>query len=197
MALVRLPTRTDDSIGRVKADLRAAENLVNYLRAQEYNVLADALIAVCRAVGLADGSTPGSLEQRVRDLSDELEAGDLSAFSGACEVGVLAGDAACVLPDGLIARADPTNPARMPAVGIVESVDGSTARVRSGLILRSVLSGLIPGKVYYVGANGRPSDTPPTALPGVEVDHQTIGIAVSTTALRVAPSTAIFIHRGT
>lgn len=68
MGLTSIPTRTDGSIGREKLDATPAVDLARSLPAGEYNRLADALIAVSTAVGLGNGSTPGSIEMRLAAL---------------------------------------------------------------------------------------------------------------------------------
>lgn len=78
MGLKKLPTRTDDSVGRVKEDQKPAVNKTTQLSASEYNALADAVVEIAETIGLEDGSTPGSIEARLA----ALEAGGGGGGSG-------------------------------------------------------------------------------------------------------------------
>lgn len=199
--LVVLPSRTDDSVGRIKADLREAENLVNYLRAKEYNALADAVVAVCQQVGLGDGTTPGSIEKRIRELGDAFalirEEAEARVFEvGPREAALAPGDAACILPSGVFGKADPLQRSRMPAVGVVESIDGPTARIQTGLVLRERFAGLTPGKIHRVGRNGKPTADPVVVSSGEEFIDQGIGMAVSSSDLLISPASFLQVWKG-
>lgn len=61
MGLTSIPTETDGSLGRDKADLAAVPNLDNHISAAEYNVLKKAVAEMAASVGLGDGSTANSL----------------------------------------------------------------------------------------------------------------------------------------
>ena len=69
MGLTRIPTKTDDDLGREKTDvtpaLPRATDLNHEIPAQEHEALKSAIIDLANSVGLGDGSTPGSLEARV------------------------------------------------------------------------------------------------------------------------------------
>lgn len=68
MALTSLPEVGDD-LGPVKEDAAGiTTGLTTFIYGAEWNVAAAALEAVCAQVGLADGSTAGSVEKRVRVL---------------------------------------------------------------------------------------------------------------------------------
>lgn len=71
MGLTTLPTKADGSIGRVKNELPDSDpspDLDYYETAASYERLKTALVDVCAEVGLADGSTAGSLVERVTTL---------------------------------------------------------------------------------------------------------------------------------
>ncbi len=71
MGLSTLPTKTDGSIGRVKVTLpgsAGSPDLDYYVTAEEYERLKTALVDVCAEVGKNDGSTAGSLVNRVSGL---------------------------------------------------------------------------------------------------------------------------------
>lgn len=73
MTITTLPTKTDASIGRVKTDGpgEPSPDLRYDVPAAEYERIKDAIIALASAVGLDDGSTPGSL--RAALVSDALK----------------------------------------------------------------------------------------------------------------------------
>jgi hypothetical protein len=80
MPLAALPEKTDGSIGRIKSDhgpvptvaalltLLNSSDLDTKVPAAEYERLKDAIIQSATAIGLGDGSTPGSLEARIQTL---------------------------------------------------------------------------------------------------------------------------------
>jgi len=78
MGIKKLPTRTDDSLGRIKEDKKPAVDKTTQLSASEYNALADAVVEIAETIGLEDGSTPGSIEARLA----ALEAGGGGGGSG-------------------------------------------------------------------------------------------------------------------
>lgn len=69
--LTTLPTKTDGSLGRVKSDLPDSDpspDLDYYVPAAEHEKIKDAIVALGEEVGLHDGSTAGSLVERVETL---------------------------------------------------------------------------------------------------------------------------------
>lgn len=72
MSLTTLPTKTDLSIGRVKTDRSPegapAVNLSHDVPAPEWERVKDAIVANASTIGLGDGSTSGSLEQRLQTV---------------------------------------------------------------------------------------------------------------------------------
>lgn len=90
---------------------------------------------------------------------------------------------------GVLARAD--NVARMPAVGVVDSlINPTTARVRVAGVFTSG-AGFTTGAIHFVSSSGTISSTPPVT-PGHLV--QGIGFGFDASTLAVAPSTAIAIR---
>lgn len=71
--LTTLPTKTDGSLGRVKSDLPDSDpspDLDYYVPAAEHEAIKDAIVALGEEVGLHDGSTAGSLVERVTTLEE-------------------------------------------------------------------------------------------------------------------------------
>lgn len=87
--------------------------------------------------------------------------------------------------------ADHNSAADMPCIGIVDSIkDAATIIVRVGGV-KTGLSGLTPGRIYFVGELGALTLTPPST-PGTYV--QAIGFSVSSSSFAVAPSTALSVR---
>lgn len=84
MPITSLLTRTDGSAGRTKANARAIVSLLRQVPAEEWNNVAQAVVDLLAEVGLSDGSTPGSLVERVTDLEGGGGGGGFShvAISG-------------------------------------------------------------------------------------------------------------------
>lgn len=85
-----------------------------------------------------------------------------------------------------VARADPDDPARMPAVGLIVSKSSSTECVvmLAGVFVKT---GLSPGKLYFVSATGTLTDVRPSPSGG-PVLVQAMGKALDTTKLVLLPS---------
>jgi len=95
---------------------------------------------------------------------------------------------------GSALKCDPADAAKMPCVGIVETVtdpdNAANCIIRcSGLLLG--LGGLTPGVVYFVGFGGSLTPTPPSTS-GDRV--QAVGFSVSSTALAVALSGVVTVR---
>lgn len=90
--------------------------------------------------------------------------------------------------DYQVQRADPSDYAKFPAVAVIVAKLSSTRAVLQfqGEV-KGVYTGLIPGKIYWAGASGSPSATPPVAGVGGKMRVQSIGVAVDTDVLRLEP----------
>lgn len=92
----------------------------------------------------------------------------------------------CVAVDpatGNAVRAKPTEPQKMPAIGIVQSATPEEVVVQLNGTKAGYL-GLTPGTVYFVSRSGAPD----ASLPGPGAQIQIIGVAVSATTMIVNPS---------
>jgi len=89
-----------------------------------------------------------------------------------------------------VARADATANSKMPVVGMIVSKSSATECVIRSLGETSLLSGLTPGKYYFVTATGGVALTPP-AGPGTRY-AQTVGVALSTNKFWVQPQYMIY-----
>jgi hypothetical protein len=98
------------------------------------------------------------------------------------------------LGTGAVILADPSSEERMPAIAMVVGRAGSRVILRAAG--RSSLSGLEPGRTYFVGRDGRPSSAPPVPLAGEALFQQEIGAALSPTEIRLSLSPVVFRARG-
>jgi hypothetical protein len=66
-----------------------------------------------------------------------------------------------------VSTTDPTDPAKMPAVGIIIQKDSATECIVAPFgEITDIYTGFTPGESLYVGADSRPTHTPPS--PGVQ-----------------------------
>lgn len=115
-------------------------------------------------------------------------------FDARCSEDLKEGDV--VVPGGIgVELADPFKISSMPAVGIVaRKITPTQARVQTAGVLWDVYDDLEMGTTYFTGVEGRPVKEAPQGPPDVAV--QRIGVALSSTALLVSPSTEMFIDKG-
>ena len=165
MGLTTLPTKTVGSLGQVKQDRPLAyPDLRREIVADEWEANTTALIGVCNEVGLSDGSTSGSLVERVTDLEAAGGLGDvvgpassvddrLVTFDGV--TGKLIQDSGVAI--GAIAAAQSTADAAIPKPGGT-TVDGRVA-VISGTSGAAIAEGsklesdLVTGPASAVSGN--------------------------------------------
>ncbi len=83
--VTKLRTRTDASVGRQKANRRPVPSKDHFVSMEEYNDLADAVVELCAAMGLSDGSTPGSVAGTA-DVLFKWNETDLTQFDAASVV---------------------------------------------------------------------------------------------------------------
>lgn len=96
--LTSIPTKTDGSLGRDKADAQPVPDLDHYVPAAEYNTLTNTVATLAARVGLGDGSQSGTIEEELDALGGGggipptlFDAkGDLIAASAADTAGRLA-----------------------------------------------------------------------------------------------------------
>lgn len=84
-------------------------------------------------------------------------------------------------------KVDPTNRAKMPAIGIV--TDKITPIKCVVVTIGEVVPGfsLVAGQRYFVGSDGKPSDSMPTPV-GTEMAKQIVGYALDTNKLLMLPN---------
>jgi len=107
-----------------------------------------------------------------------------------CQASDAAGDCVYVTGDMsggryLVSKSDPNDPAKLPAIGVlVAKLTATECTIQVEGALEGLYSGLLPGRLLYVGNDGRPTH----AIPAVA---QIIGVASSTTGLVVNPVTPL------
>lgn len=72
MPITSIPTQTEPSLGQSKSDTGAPYTAATDIKASIWNEMVARLIALFTEVGLTDGSTSGSLNQRVGVLEDNV-----------------------------------------------------------------------------------------------------------------------------
>jgi hypothetical protein len=94
----------------------------------------------------------------------------------------------------VVTTADPSSSAGVPVLGLLVSKPADTVAMvqRSGICNLSSLGlpPLVPGRLVFVGLNGRPTTTAPTAaasLSGVAF-VQVVGVALGPALLELTPS---------
>ena len=113
-------------------------------------------------------------------------------FTASGSGSVFVGNAVAVSSGNTVQRADATNAAKVPAVGIVTLIAGSVITVQtSGLV--TGLSGLTPGATYFVGTGGALVMTLPTpgAIGSGIWYAQPLGVALNATTLLLSPAADI------
>lgn len=124
----------------------------------------------------------------VNDPSDEplVFSAECGAEDAVNQFVFLAGTGAGNLP--LVSRADPTDSAKMPAIGVIVNKASDTACTVAwfGAVR---LGGLVPGGVYYLDTTGFVTTIVPSARP---VYVQTLGQGLSTEQLLLSPSKDLF-----
>jgi hypothetical protein len=111
-------------------------------------------------------------------------------FNGICTATDIVGDLIRIKADSyVVERANPTTYGTMPAIGvIINKPTLTTCIVQTFGHVIGVYSGLNPGKIYFVGDDGRPTTS--TTVPGVGTTrmHQSIGAALTTDILFLSPN---------
>ena len=105
-------------------------------------------------------------------------------FSAVCQATDAVGD--CVYGSGpyQVSRADPYDWGKMPAIGVIESKSGTDCLVHTFGEVPGLYTGITPGKILFVGQDGRLSHTAPAGSSFV----QTMGAAVSGEVVLLIPS---------
>jgi hypothetical protein len=121
-----------------------------------------------------------------------------SLYEVTCTATENIGDLVVVMnADKVVQKTDVTNYARMPAAGIlVAKFSDVRALMQVSGPLEGLFSDLHPGRLYFVGADGRPTATPPTATPGQRCFIQPVGTALDINVLLFEPSRNLIALRG-
>lgn len=88
-----------------------------------------------------------------------------------------------------VSKADPTNWAKMPAVGVITSKRSPTeCRVQFLGEIQNVYTGLTVRNILFVAVDGRLSPTPPAPAPGGYAFVQPMGTVLSSARLMIMPN---------
>lgn len=121
-----------------------------------------------------------------------------STFTGTCLSTDSVGDLVYVTgASKAVTKADPTDNAKMPIIGCIISKSTATdCVVQTNDLVSSTYTGLTPGKMYFVGTDGRPTSIRPTPSIGNTLLVQPIGFAIDSNLMLITPSTAIVRLQG-
>jgi hypothetical protein len=94
-----------------------------------------------------------------------------------------------------VTKIDPTDWSKMPAVGVIIYKPTTTTCVLQfeGEV---TTSGLVTGKCYFAGTGGVLSATPVTPGAGQKIYNQIVGLATSSTLLRLNLKSDIIVTQG-
>lgn len=130
-----------------------------------------------------------ALASRLTYVSGSSYGAAATTFTASCLLTDAVGDCVYMTGDYSVARADITDASKVPAVGVIISKPTtSTAIVRTHGEITGVYTGLVSGKVYFLGATGVPVVSPPVAGLNPFVYIQKIGLAISSNVLLVTPN---------
>lgn len=117
-------------------------------------------------------------------------------ISVTCQTTDAVGDLVYVMAGNrVVKKADVLDYYGMPAIGIIlTKPTTATAQVQISGLVRGLYTGLSPGRLYFVGLDGRPNMAPPTGPARRFV--QPIGTAVDTNVLFLQPNTLMTAIRG-
>lgn len=96
-----------------------------------------------------------------------------------------------------VTKVDVTQRATMPAIAVITGKLNSTECViQFQGEVPNIYTGLTPGKLYFVGVDGRPSPTSPVAGPGAKAYSQVVGLAVDAAILKLEVITDLKVRVG-
>lgn len=92
----------------------------------------------------------------------------------------------------VVEKVDPLDAAKMPAYGIlIEKYSDTSGVVQVSGAVDLPAGGLQPGKVCFVGTDGRPTVTPPR-IAGTSTLVQVVGLATGVQSIQLAPSFSVY-----
>ena len=115
-----------------------------------------------------------------------------NVITASCTATDLVGDIVRVQDTGSITRASIHSWQGLPAVGCVlsKATDTSCVVQLSGTV--GGYTSLTPGKMHFIGEDGRPIYPRPVPEPGTGIFIQAIGVALNPTTLILNPSMTVF-----
>ena len=110
------------------------------------------------------------------------------AFPANCQASDSVGDCVHVSGDAVagviqVAVVDITDITRMPAVGVITS-KASLTSCTVAFFGAVAFSPVLPGRIYFVGGDGKPTSTRPTGLVFIQI----LGLALDATRLLIQPA---------
>jgi hypothetical protein len=119
--------------------------------------------------------------------------GSKNKATAVCDVGDAVGDLVYVTgsmsgADYSVAKADVLAYAKMPTIAVITyKITATKAVIQFRDDVVGIYTGLLPGRVYFVGLDSKPTAVPPAPGAGQKLYLQPIGVAVDATVLRLNP----------
>lgn len=113
--------------------------------------------------------------------------------TAACDTSDAVGDLVYIAgpktgPDYTVAKVDPSDFSKFPAVAvIIAKITSTRAVIQFGGEVRGIYTGLTPGRVYWAGSTGTPVLSPPSPVLSGKMRWQSVGVAVDSDTLRLEP----------
>lgn len=99
--------------------------------------------------------------------------------------------------DYSVTKVDPLQPNAKPAIGvIIAKISDSRCVVQFEGEVKGVYLDLDPGKHYFAGTDGRPTQTAPSPAAGAKLYLQIVGVALAADTLYLRPEADMKVRKG-
>lgn len=208
MPLTAIPTKTEDSLGIVKQDVLPYTNPNTQVPAVQFERLKDAVIANALAVGLGDGSTQGSVVQRLNGIDARglqyayTQGNEIDTTSGPAvlvksSAGQLAIRGDALAGTGAVALSADSVELAAKVAGVVRLVIDSKVRMALRLDVPTLTSYLEPGtdlETSLGSASKRYAEVFAAALRATELASPTPNVALKLQGNHTTDATAAAVR---
>lgn len=96
-----------------------------------------------------------------------------------------------------VSKADVSQTNKMPVLAcIIAKLTTTTCVIQLSGEVRGIYNSLVPGRVYFVGSNARPTLSPPAPSLGGRAYVQVAGVAIDASVLRLEPIKQMIVRTG-